>query len=144
MRCVPQNMLFGSWSLSHEKKDWKDRTHQTFFLYDTDSSMTLQYTKIIWGCCQKCNLQPSQIILHSRCHTKRRFGRAPPTNSYFAMTTMEIFKDAFLRHMLHVLDLHGSACHASVTLIMFSHARHFAEPSRQLDVIIFTNNLLTM
>ncbi len=89
----------------------------------------------------KCNLQPSQIILHSWCHTKRRVGRAPPTNPSFAMTTNKIFKDAFLWHTLHVLDLHGSACHASVTLIMFSHARHFAEPSRQLDVvIIFTNN----
>ncbi len=47
-----------------------------------------------------------------------------------------VLKDAFLRHTLHILDLHGSVCHASVTPIM-----SFVEPSRQLDVvIIFTNN----
>ena len=43
-----------------------------------------------------CNLQPSQIILYSQCHTK---SQVPPANPSFGMATANIVKDTFLRNM---------------------------------------------
>ena len=40
-----------------------------------------------------------QLQIYSQCHTKRRIMKAPSANLSSGMTTTNILKDAFLRHM---------------------------------------------
>ncbi len=50
-----------------------------------------------------CNLQPSQIILFSLCHTKGRIGRVPSTNPFLS-PPVQVARWAPMRHFPSVCD----------------------------------------
>ena len=84
MSCVPQKCVFSGVCHCYSERgiDMQGPANPSFGMTQTID----------------CNPQPSQIILYSQCHSKRRIGGALHTKPSFGKTTTKILKDTFLQH----------------------------------------------